>query len=141
MLYRCAKGCVMGVRIKHAAFEPYAKRNGGVKAKARTRHVVGEMNSHEAKYAERLEEDRLAGRVDSWLFEPAGLRLAKGLTYNPDFLVVYADGSTEFHEVKGFWRDDAKAKIKMAATAFPMFVFRSVTLKKGKWEETIWEPK
>lgn len=131
----------MGIRVKHAAFEPYARRVGGVKSKGRKRHVVGEMNSHEAKYAARLEEERLAGRVDSWMFEPVGLRLAKGLTYNPDFMVVYADGSTEFHEVKGFWRDDAKAKIKMAATAFPMFTFRSFSLKKNTWEETIWEPK
>jgi len=131
----------MGIRVNKAAFGQYAKRTGEVKTKARVQHVAGEMNSHEAKYAERLEEDRIAGRIDSWMFEPMGLRLAKSLTYNPDFLVVYSDGSTEFHEVKGFWRDDAKAKIKMAATAFPMFRFRSFSLKKGRWDEMEFQPR
>jgi hypothetical protein len=131
----------MGIRVKTAAFEKYAKRNGEVKAKARKRHVPGEMNSHEAKYAALLEAERLAGRVDSWQFEPMALYLADNLRYHPDFMVIYANGEIEIHEVKGFWRDDAKAKIKVAATAFPMFVFRAFTLKGGKWEETEFKPR
>jgi len=82
----------MGIRVRPAAFEKYAKRNGEVKAKARTRHVPGEMNRDEARYAQLLEADRLAGRVDSWQFEPMALYLADNLRYHPDFMVVYADG-------------------------------------------------
>ena len=33
--------------------------------------------------------------------------------------MILSDGTVEFHEVKGFWKDDAKAKIKMAAAIFP----------------------
>jgi hypothetical protein len=131
----------MGIRVNKAAFGQYAKRNGEVKAKAMVGHVPGEMNSHEAKYAERLEAERLLGRVDSWQFEPMALYLARGLRYHPDFMVIYADGAVEIHEVKGFWRDDAKAKIKMAADEFPMFRFRSFSLKKGKWEEMEFKPR
>ena len=32
--------------------------------------------------------------------------------YNPDYLVIYP-GHFEIHEVKGFWRDDARVKIKV----------------------------
>lgn len=35
-----------------------------------------------------------------------------------------ADGVLELHEVKGFWSDDARVKIKVAADRFP-FRFRA----------------
>lgn len=127
--------------MKPSTFGKYAKRNGEVKAKARTGNVPGEMNSHEEKYAERLEADRRAGRIDSWQFEPMALHLAENLQYLPDFLVVYTDGTIEIHEVKGIWRKDAKSKIKMAATAFPMFIFRSFRLNRGRWEEKEFKPR
>lgn len=54
------------------------------------------------------------------------LKLAKDLRYTPDFMVHEIDGYITFYEVKGFWRDDALAKIKMASEKFPMFRFVSV---------------
>jgi hypothetical protein len=41
---------------------------------------------------------------------------------------MLADGSIELHEVKGFFEDDAKVKVKVAASMFP-FVFRLVRAK------------
>jgi hypothetical protein len=37
-----------------------------------------------------------------------------------------ASGLMEMHEVKGFWQDDARAKIKIAADIFP---FRFIAIK------------
>jgi hypothetical protein len=62
------------------------------------------------------------------------LRLANLTTYSPDFMVIDPDGSVVFHEVKGFWMDDARVKIKVAAEAFPWFHFVAATKKKGQWE-------
>ena len=76
------------------------------------------------------------------------MRLAKRTFYEPDFMVwlwptVVVDtsedpdpypGRIEIHEVKGFWRDDARVKIKVAAEMFPMFKFIAVTRKGWLWK-------
>lgn len=108
---------------------------------AKARPVKGVMNRTEQAYANELEARRLSGDVASWMYEPAGLRLAANTTYNPDFLVVLQDGTTEWHEVKGFWRDDARVKIKVAATRFPFWRFIAVTKKAGAWIVEEFEPK
>jgi len=43
------------------------------------------------------------------------------------FAVRLKNGELEFHEVKGFWRDDARVKIKTAAYQYPIFHFIAVT--------------
>ena len=48
-----------------------------------------------------------------------------------------ADGVIECHEVKGFWQDDARAKIKVAADLYPFrFIAVKARTKKsgGGWE-------
>ncbi len=55
--------------------------------------------------------------------------LGDDLRYTPDFIVQKMDGSLEVEEVKGFWRDDARAKIKMFATLYP-FPVRAYTKAK-----------
>ena len=44
---------------------------------------------------------------------------------------LLADGVIECHEVKGFWQDDARAKIKVAADMYP-FRFLAVRVKTKK---------
>jgi hypothetical protein len=86
---------------------------------------VGQMNRTEAAYAEHLE--RIKGTVIAWYrFEGIKLRLADNTFYTPDFAVMLMDGTMECHEIKGFWRDDAKVKIKVAAEMYP---FRFLALK------------
>ncbi len=41
------------------------------------------------------------------------------MSYTPDFVVMLASGEIELHEVKGYWRDDARAKTRVAAEQFP----------------------
>lgn len=94
--------------------------------RARGRHTPGTMNALERAYADHLELRRRAGEVAWYSFEAVKLRLAAKCYYAVDFLVMLADGGLECHEVKGYWEDDARVKIKAAAEKFP-FVFLAVT--------------
>lgn len=87
---------------------------------------TGAMNRTEAAYAAHLELQRAAGAVAWFRFEGVKLRLADSTFYTPDFAVMAADGVMEMHEVKGFWTDDARVKIKVAADQYP---FRFMALK------------
>jgi hypothetical protein len=101
------------------------------------------QNKTEAAYSEYLRLLKIQDRILDYRFEPMRLVLrhavpgkAKGMTYTPDFLVVHKD-YFEFHEVKGFWREDARVKIKMAAELFPWFRFLAVsrgTRGVAEWE-------
>ena len=93
----------------------------------------GPMNKYEFRYAEHLELRRIVGEIQAWWFEGIKLRLAKATSYTPDFLVQLANGSLEMHEVKGFWEDDARVKIKVAAEMFPCFRFLAVTWERSEW--------
>lgn len=94
---------------------------------------IGAMNKTEAAYAATLDARRHAGEVAWFKFEGIKLRLADNTFYTPDFAVMLANGALEMHEVKGFWQDDARAKIKIAADLFPMqFVaVKAKTRKEG----------
>lgn len=97
---------------------------------------TGVMNKTEAAYAATLDQRRTAGEVAWFKFEGIKLRLADNTFYTPDFFVMLADGALEAHEVKGYWQDDARAKIKIAADLYPLrFVAVRVRPKKegGGW--------
>lgn len=80
----------------------------------------------------------LRTRPADWLgIQPFGLKLADNCRYHPDF-VTLTDGQLTAWETKGFMRDDAAVKIKVAARLYPWIRFVLVT-KKGKpaeWIET-----
>lgn len=100
---------------------------------------VGQMNKTEAAYAALLEQLKVAGQLQWYRFEGLKLRLADNTFYTPDFAVMRDDGVIECHEVKGFWQDDAKVKIKVAADAYPFRFFAVKALPKnrgGGWEYT-----
>jgi hypothetical protein len=81
---------------------------------------TGAMNKTEQAYAATLTQRQHAGEVAWFKFEGIKLRLADNTFYSPDFAVMLADGALEMHEVKGYWLDDARAKIKIAADLYPM---------------------
>jgi hypothetical protein len=89
---------------------------------------LGEMNRTEAAYAQVLEAEKIAGDVQWWRFEGVKLRLADKTFLTVDFAVMVRDGTLEMHEVKGFWEDDARVKIKVAADQYP-FRFIAITGK------------
>lgn len=88
------------------------------------------MNKTEAAYNDHLNYLRRDGHVLWHDFECIKLRLADDTFYTPDFAVLVRDLSLEIHEVKGFWRDDARVKIKVAAEMFP-FRFKAVSKQAG----------
>ena len=97
----------------------------------------GEMNSYEAAYAADLEARRIAGEIAWVKFEGLKFRLADSTFYTPDFAVMLACGTLEAHEVKGHWKDDARAKIKIAADLYPIRfieVTRRAKRDGGGWE-------
>lgn len=106
----------------------------------------------ERKFAAFLRYLQTKGDFHRWMHEPFKLKLAKGTFYTPDFatFVQLSHGATliTIYEVKGFWRDDARVKFKVAAAMYPEFRFVSVVVnrhtkgwsftdsKGQKWQES-----
>lgn len=88
------------------------------------------MNKRETSYAHFLQLRKQTGEIREWRFEAIRLTLAPKTTLLPDFEVVMPDGAIELHEVKGFWEDDARVKIKVAQVMFFEYRFVAVTLDK-----------
>lgn len=61
------------------------------------------------------------------------LRLADKTWYTPDFVCMCPDGILRVYETKGFMRDDAAVKIKVAADQYWWWRFHLVTKSKGQW--------
>lgn len=115
-----------------------ARRGPGVAVEALGRLKSGEMNKSEAAYAAHLGLRQAAGEVLRFWFEAMTFKLAEGCRYTPDFIVMLTDRTLEAHEVKGFWTDDARVKIKVAASLFPhRFVALKALPKRdgGGWSE------
>ena len=67
------------------------------------------------------------------------LKLANGVRYTPDFVSVIPSGNgraaiVTAYEVKGFMRDDAAVKLKVAARAYPWIQFNLVTRDGAGWK-------
>jgi hypothetical protein len=115
--------------------------------RARALLPVREYDSKlEREYAWHLELEKTGGRIRDYKAHPGSLKLADGVRYNPDFLVVRLDGIIEMHEVKGGYKKDSKRydkgriKFRTAAEVFPWFQFVWVTCVKGKWNfERYWK--
>lgn len=93
---------------------------------------TGVMNKTEQRYADYLEGRKRQGEILWYKFEGFKLRLADNCFYTPDFAVLNHHAQLECHEVKGFWQDDARVKIKMAADLYP-FVFIAIKVEKTGW--------
>src|ERR1700749_636830 len=90
-----------------------------VVGRSRPRHIPGQMNKLEQAYGEHLTLEKIAGNVIEYWFEGVKFKLADNTFYTPDFLVQLSSGELEVHETKGFWEEDARVKIKVAADKFP----------------------
>lgn len=95
---------------------------------------VTRMNKTEVRWADELWKLQLAGKVHQYWFEPVKFRLGLSAWYTPDFVVWMADDTVEVHEVKGFWREAARVRIKTVATNYPLYRFVAIRLVEGRWE-------
>ena len=104
---------------------------------------VGAQNKTEAAYEAAVPRPALmSGDIAWYRFEGLKLRLADNTFYTPDYAVLRADGLMEVHEVKGFWTDDARVKIKVAADQYPFrFIAVKARAKKngGGWDREVFE--
>lgn len=114
-------GCVAPQAAVSTANPPFAVPRNFALGRLKT----GEMNKTEGTYDAHLWQRRVAGEILWHKFEGVKLRLADNTFYTPDFAVLPADGVFEIHEVKGYWQDDARVKIKVAAALYP---FRFIAL-------------
>lgn len=104
-----------------------------MKFRALGRLKTGQRNKTEQAYEDNLESRRMVGDILWYRFEGLKLRLADNTFYTPDFAVLASDGYLECHEVKGFWTDDARVKIKVAAEQYPFrfIAFKAVAKNQG----------
>jgi hypothetical protein len=125
-----------------------AAKTAPARTMALGRMKSGAMNKTEVAYVRHLELRKNVGEVLWYGFEKMTFKLADDTRYTPDFVLMLASGQLEAHEVKGtttkklkagtakapYFRDDAKAKIKIAAEMVPI-VFKVVYLVAGNWAE------
>jgi len=107
------------------------------RAKGRVKHESGKMNKTEKRYELECLVPNRPDIYSSWRFESIKFRLADNTYYTPDFVVITNDGMMEVHEVKGFWQDDARVKIKVFAEMYPEFFVVAAMIRGGKWEKEI----
>lgn len=93
------------------------------------------MNKTEAEYDAVLRTLLYTGSILWYKFEGIKLALASNTTLTVDFAVLTADGVLEMHDAKGgrgVYMEDAKVKMKVAASLYP-FRFK-VAFKRKKSE-------
>ncbi len=125
------------VQLQHAATPPKPAKKAGT----RIRQNSAGLNKTEQAFFDYLKAREDPGVLRTVLPpQSVTLRIANGCRYTPDFVVVYhvqhdeGNGYAQelvAYEVKGFMRDDAAVKIKVAATAFPWITFHLVTKLPG----------
>lgn len=101
---------------------------------------AGTMNKTEKAYEEHLKLLMHTGEIIWYRFEGYKFRLADNTFYTPDFGVMLPSGLLEMHEVKGYWQDDARVKIKLAADQYPHPFIAVMPRKKaegGGWNREV----
>lgn len=87
----------------------------------------------ETRYAAILESQRRAGQIDAWRYEAVTLTLADGCRYTPDFLVIER-GRMTLIEVKGFMREAARLRLRIAVEQYPHFGWCLIWAKRSGFE-------
>lgn len=107
-------------------------------AKVRSNLVI-QPSTDEAKLnkTERAYLNLLRAQGYPWIgVQNITLKLGDDCRYSPDFWTIGPNGELMAHEVKGFFRDDAKVKLKVAARMFTWIRFILIQRKAGQWIET-----
>lgn len=98
-----------------------------------TPKVTNGMNKMEAEYRLMLEARKRNGEILWYAYEGIKVRLADQTYYTPDFVVMANDFTLECHETKGFMREAAFVRIKVAAEMYPFkfVLIRAIPKKEG----------
>jgi len=130
MTYRAWLDAGRPSRITSGPQPPSENRKTGV----RPYHPY--RNKWEHDYAKRLDYERAIGLITEWSYESERLTIGEGATFLPDFPVTLADGTREMREVKGYRREAAMVRIRVAAKQYPHLRFVLVTRVNGEWIRT-----
>ena len=130
----------MGLRLTEAEAAALAKTHGVVlpDAPKRVRPTDG-MNKLERLFADHLKWMQEVRLIEWWKFEGITLTLArsrngvKGARFCPDFCTMDNEGRLTCWETKGFMREAAHARLKIAAELFPGIRFVLVKRVAGEW--------
>jgi hypothetical protein len=98
--------------------------------------VRNAMNGLESAYAKHLDLLKLAGEVRWWAFNAVRLRIAMGekaAWFKADFFVLTSDDELQVHETKGYEREAAVLRLKVAAGMYP-FSFFMVKKNGSGWD-------
>lgn len=99
-----------------------------IRGKGRKQRGTDERSSLEIAYERDVLEPKLnRGEILAFGFEQLKLRLADRTFYTPDYFVLDDAGFIEAHEVKGYWEEQARIKIKVAADRYQWIRFVAIT--------------
>lgn len=104
------------------------------------RRTPGTMNGLEAEFSRELTRRVNAGELLWWKFEGITLKLAPDTRLTCDFATQFPGGEIVLYETKGFMRDDANVKLKVASEAFPfriIVVYKRAKKDGGGFEEVV----
>lgn len=87
-------------------------------------------SSWELSYAQYLDKELSNDKIVQWEYEPDTFwfeKIKRGVrSYTPDFKVEYADGSVEYHEVKGYLDSKSKTKLNRMRIYHPDVVMKLI---------------
>lgn len=112
----------------------YTRGAGGRRADLGERYF---RSSWEANYARYLNWLLIHGKILRWEYEPKTFvfeAIRRGTrAYTPDFLVVFPDSRSEWHEVKGWMDQQSKTRLARMARYFPEEVVVVIGAAWFKW--------
>lgn len=117
----CSMRCMAKQRgVARALRNPYSGARGGRRSDLDGRYF---RSTWEANYARYLNWLMSIGEVRSWEYEAKTFEFVKirrgNRFYTPDFLVTWKNGTSEFHEVKGYMDPESQTKLRRMAKYFP----------------------
>lgn len=130
----CSRSCAGGGTSQRIREAGHVGTKGGRRADLDNRYF---RSSWEANWARYLNCLLAAGQVSGWEFESetfefAGIRRGARF-YTPDFKVTNADGTVEYHEIKGWMDQRSQTKLRRMAKYHPSV--RVLVIEKAAYTE------
>ena len=113
------------------------KTAGRMRYYAKGHNKRGKKNKTEEEFGAFLELGKVAGEIVWYVFEGIRLKLADNTFYVPDYQALDKNMELIVYEVKGFWTEKARVKIKVAAAMFPFRFIAAMKVPKkdgGGWK-------
>jgi hypothetical protein len=118
---------VVGKEARHAIDEEIRRRDAPKPKR------LGVPNETEARYLEWIRSQPGVVRAELHAIKIRLASGAGGAWYTPDIFVETASGRDEIHETKGWQREAARVRVKVAARLCPWWRFVQVRWIDGEW--------